>query len=426
MTTSANIQRVTIFATDIPFPANRGGRADIWRRVQSLAALGVKIQLIAFYDDVSGKRPTEADIATVTKHVAELHLYPIRSNLKTKLRALANVVSTPWHVSRRSFGGTTLEQLVGAIEAFRPDCLWAEGPWCGELVKASAARTGLPIVYRSHNIEHIYMARQAAAARSLKDQIAWRVACVGLMRYERAMIDAATWVFDISADDLAFWQARGVRHASWLPPMAESALAADQLAATAAAPEPTLDVVFLGNLTTPNNVRGVEWLVQEVRPLVLAARPGTQFLIAGSNPGDHVRSVCQAPGVTLQANVPDAVALYRQARVLVNPVRTGSGTHVKVIEMLMMRAPIVTSVQGTCGLPPDVKRLFRVGDTAQAFADHVVAALSAPQDCWDERAGARALFGAAGLSQALNALPLAPRPSLSPKVQAHPLAGGQS
>lgn len=418
--------RLTVFSPDVPYPANRGGRADIWRRLLALRQLGIAVQLVSFYDDLPGKQPTPEHLSVMRAHVDDLHVYPIRKGLRLTCERLPHIVHTPWHVVSRSLDRRARAALVDVIQAFKPDSLWAEGPWCGREVLSAARALGLPLVYRSHNIEHLYMPRQAAAARRMRDRLAWRVASIGLERFERLMIDRATWVFDISADDLAFWQARGVRHASWLPPMAESALAADQLAATAAAPEPTLDVVFLGNLTTPNNVRGVEWLVQEVRPLVLAARPGTQFMIAGSNPGDHVRSVCQAPGVTLQANVPDAVALYRQARVLVNPVRTGSGTHVKVIEMLMMRAPIVTSVQGTCGLPPDVKRLFRVGDTAQAFADHIVAALCAPQDCWDERADARALFGAAGLSQALTALPLVPSATLPPQVQAHQLAGGQS
>ncbi|MDT7835866.1 glycosyltransferase family 4 protein [Aquabacterium sp. OR-4] len=398
--------RITVFSTDIPFPPNRGGRADIWRRVQALASLGVEIQLIGFFDDVDGKRPSEHDRRAVQQVVKELHLFPIGSSLGTKLRSFSRLLQLPWHVARRTLAAAEQGRLQQAIAAFGPECLWAEGPWCGDLVLSAASRLGLPIIYRSHNIEHVYMARQSAAARRPRDRLAWQIACLGLQRFERLMIDRAAWVFDISADDLAHWQSQGVRHSSWLPPMAESALAPALLAATEAAPPPVHDVVFLGNLGTPNNVRGVEWLVQQIRPLVLAQRPDTRFVVAGSNPGEHVRALCAAPNVTLQANVPDAVQLYRQARVLVNPVRTGSGTHVKAIEMLMMRAPIVTSLQGTCGLPAEVKQLFRVGETAEAFAAHVLQALAQPQDCWAERAQARQLFGVDGLRQALARMPM--------------------
>ena len=226
------------------------------------------------------------------------------------------------------------------------------------------------------------------------------------------MLDQASWVFDISCDDMAFWQSKGIQHISWLAPIAESALLLDG-EVTPPASSPQHDVLFLGNLSTPNNVRGIEWLLNDIRPLVLAQRPGTQFVVAGSNPGAHVRGLCAAAGVTLLPDVADALALYRQARVLVNPVRTGSGTHVKAIEMLMMRAPIVTATQGTQGMPAEVKRLFRVADTAQTFADHVLAALNQPTDCWNERAIARRLFGVQGLADALARLP-APQTTPAP------------
>jgi hypothetical protein len=73
--------------------------------------------------------------------------------------------------------------------------------------------------------------------------------------------------------------------------------------------------------------------------------------------------------------------------------------------MLMMRAPIVTATQGTQGMPAEVKCLFRVADTAEAFADQVLAALDQHTDCWEERTVARRLFGVQGLADALAGLP---------------------
>lgn len=366
-----------------------------------MVRLGIEVQLVCFFDDLEGKRPTADDQASVLRFVRDLKAFPIRKGRYQTLKRLPHILHTPWHVVCRSLGADAQQQLEDAIRVFNPDLLWCEGPWCGVVARGAADRLSLPLVYRSHNIEHLYMARQAAVARNIRDRLAWTVACFGLERFERDMLARADWVFDISQDDLAFWQARGVQRNSWLPPLAESAL----LLAPAVAVAPIHDVVFLGNLTTPNNVRGVEWLVQEIRPLVLARRPGTRFVIGGSNPGPHVRQVCTAEGVTLMANVADAPALYANARVLVNPVRTGSGTHVKMIEMLMMPAPIVTASQGTKGLPARLKRLFRVADTAEDFAAEVVEALDHPADLSAERAEARRLFGVDGLADALAELP---------------------
>jgi polysaccharide biosynthesis protein PslH len=395
--------RITLFSPDIPYPATRGGRADVWRRILALRQAGVAIHLVHFYDDEPGKRPSAGHLEVVKDAVDRHTMFAISKGLLTTAQRLPHIAHTPWHVVCRSLTAALQAELLADIKLFKPDWLLAEGPWCGREVLAASSMLGVPFAYRSHNIEHQYMARQAASARRPRDRLAWRIACVGLERFERLMLRKARWVFDISCDDMAFWQAQGIQHISWLAPIAESAqgLSSD----TALQTDNTKhDVLFLGNLTTPNNVRGVEWLLNEIRPLVLAQRPATQFVVAGSNPGDHVRNLCAAPNVTLLPNVADALALYRQARVLVNPVRTGSGTHIKAIEMLMMRAPIVTATQGTQGMPPDVKRMFRVADTSETFAEQVLEALAQDQDCWAERAPARRLFGQQGLADALQRL----------------------
>ena len=203
---------------------------------------------------------------------------------------------------------------------------------------------------------------------------------------------------------MTHWQQQGIDHISWLPPMAEAALT-EASADEAPCEAPSADVLFLGNLTTPNNIRGVEWLVTEVMPRVLVLSPGNPLCIAGSNPGDHVRSLCLSHRAVLVPNPPDALAMYRDTRVLVNPVRTGSGTHVKAIEMLMTSAPIVSATQGTQGMPPHIKALFRVADDATMFADHIVAALNSNADERDLPV-VRDTFGVVGLAAALAQYPL--------------------
>jgi len=414
--------RLVVLAFDFPYPPNRGGRADIWRRILAMRALGHHVMLIAW--QIPGSEPSVAEIAVVEQHVDQLVLLSSRSGLVDAVHRLLLLPRWPSYSSARRLSGPQYHDVSTAVTAFGAQALWCEGPHPGAAAQQLAAATTLPLVYRSHNIEHRYMHRQARAARRWRDRVLWRLACIGLQRFEAGLMAQASWVFDISWDDMAFWQARGLHHISWLPPVAESALAsplAERLVSGSAAGH---DVVFLGNLTTPNNVRGVEWLVQDIRPLVLAQRPGTRFVVAGSNPGPHVRRLCEAEGVQLMPDVADALALYRSARVLVNPVRTGSGTHVKAIEMLMMAAPVVTATQGTMGLPPEVKRLFRVADTAEAFAEQVLDALRSPCDEWAARADARRLFGVEGVADALAHLAAqlrakAPRAD-TPLAEGHP------
>ena len=218
-------------------------------------------------------------------------------------------------------------------------------------------------------------------------------------------MDRATAVFDISMDDLAFWQAQGVQRLHWLPPLPDLAVAhSDALVDDTVASPTTSEVVFVGNLATSNNVRGVQFLLQEVVPLLRQRRPGMSIAVVGSQPGAEVRAWVAQAGAALHADVVQPMQFMRAAAVLVNPVMTGSGVQVKMLDMLMTDRPIVTTTQGTRGLPADVVALLLVADTAEAFATAVCAALQQGTVDMVERARVRRQFSVDGLGAALQQL----------------------
>jgi hypothetical protein len=228
--------------------------------------------------------------------------------------------------------------------------------------------------YRSHNIEHKYFQGQAAAATGSRDQLAWRLACLHLHRFEKQLQQEAKISFDISADDLRFWQSQGLTNGVWLPPLPEAAL--DQSHVVTATAVQARELAFLGNLHAPNNVRGLVWFVEEVMPIVWKARPQTTFTIAGARPGEVVRQlVSQHAGVELVENVADVPGFLAASRVLVNPVLTGSGVNVKTLDMLMTERPIVSTPQGVAGLTPEIQALCRIASRPEQFALQVLQAI---------------------------------------------------
>lgn len=365
--------RLIVFAPDVPYPPITGGRADVWRRLVAFKELGCEVMLVC-WTGATAKPIGESRIRVLRSTVTRLELLGTRRGLLEALVRIALLPRAPSHAASRRLSRADGYKLLGAARDFAADYVWIEGPYPGYAACRVAEALELDYLYRSHNIEHRYMAGQAAAALSLRDKVAWGFACLGLRRFESAMILQARRVYDVSTDDLEFWRARGLEHGQWLAPLA------DATSASGGGPQrKTHDVAFLGNLTTPNNVRGVQWLVEDIVPAVLRERPETTFLVAGSNPAPAVESACAAQAaVTLLANPPDAMQVYRCARVLVNPVRTGSGIHMKSIDMLMTDAPLVSTRQGTRGLPAEIASLFRVHDDTEGFSSAIVAGLAAP------------------------------------------------
>lgn len=391
--------RILVCAWDFPYPARGGGRADIWRRVEGFVRLGHEVMLLNLYDPHGPRAPRPADLAAVDQVVSARYSFAISRSRGRTLRQLARLAQVPWHVANRVPDRGEQQAIDHAVRDFGPELVWLDGPWFGELGTRLAAELGIPLVYRSHNVEHLYLRRQASAAARRRDRVAWRLAAVGLERYQLRLMSRADRVLDISCDDLEHWRSRGVTGARWLPPLPE-------LAINGPSPEriPT-DVLFVGGLRTPNNVQGVRWLVERVLPLLRREVPGIRVGVAGSYPDPALAGeLADAAGVETFFDVPDVTPLQFGTRVLVNPVAVGSGVQLKMLDMLMTDTPVVSRRQGMAGLPAGAAALVDVADDPEEFAAAVLRRLREPGVDRDARESFRRRFTVEGLREALEGL----------------------
>lgn len=366
--------KIAYFSTQMPFPPRHGGLVDDWARLRAFKAAGARLALTTWYAD-AGQPPAPEHIQALQSVAEVVHTLPIGPSLPERLMRLLRLVRWPSHVSSRIPSRQRQAQLWSSLDAFAPDAIWLDALYPTVLAQAAAKRYGVPLFYRSHNIEHLYFARQVARSITWRDRLAWSMNLPHLEQVERATWRAAHTVFDISMDDLQTWRQQGHHNGQWLPPLVQPATA-DSLSAPMDR-EPRYDVGYLGNLRTPNNIEGVVWLLREVLPLLRQARPDLTLVLAGSEPVQMIRDlVAQSPGVTLLENVPDAASVLRDARVLVNPALTGSGVNVKSVEMLFTAARIVSAPQGVAGLPDHVRACFSVAADAPGFAQAVIDSLA--------------------------------------------------
>ena len=389
--------KIVVFSPDIPFPPNRGGRADIWRRIEAFVRLGHEVMLVNLYEPAGASAPKESELRVVDSVVARRFSFPIKRSAVRTISQLAGCWRVPWHAATRIPDPAEFRLLRSDVAEFKPDLFWLDGPWFGVASFQLAAELSVSVVYRSHNIEHVYLPRQARAAVRWRDRLAWMVASAGLERFEYRMLRQAQAVFDISVDDLNFWKARGVPRLHWLPPLSELALREKPSEVVPG------DVVFVGNLGTPNNVRGVEWLIRDILPYVQNRFPRVTFRIVGSNPTPFIRGLMKSvSGVELAENVKDVQPYLFGAKVLVNPVMSGSGVQVKMLDMLMTNAPIITAHQGTKGLPDEFRLLFRVFDETRGFAEAICDELQSPTVDIKARERARESFSIGSVDRALD------------------------
>ena len=109
----------------------------------------------------------------------------------------------------------------------------------------------------------------------------------------------------------------------------------------------------------PSNVQAMEWFLDNVWPLILAKRPETRLLIAGTvcnGLQDFVAANQQQndrpDSIELRPTIDDIPALYRSFQIAINPVQFGTGLKIKNQEALAYGKPIVTTAQAADAMWP--------------------------------------------------------------------------
>lgn len=127
------------------------------------------------------------------------------------------------------------------------------------------------------------------------------------------------------------------------------------------APGPVEDrrgALFVGSFPHLPNLDALEDLVAAIWPEIRRQTPDATLTVAGARPPDGVLALDGRDGISVVGEVDEVAPLYRTHRVLVVPLRAGSGTRLKILEALASGLPVVSTTIGAEGLdlgdPPEV------------------------------------------------------------------------
>lgn len=131
-------------------------------------------------------------------------------------------------------------------------------------------------------------------------------------------------------------------------------------------------LLFVGSNTAPN-VDGLRWFVEAVWPDVRASVPDARLDVAGTVCG----TLTPVPdGVRLMGSVRDLAACYRDAAVVISPLRAGSGLKIKLIEALGFGKAIVATPVTLQGVEDSAGGVVAVADAAPDFAAAIITLLT--------------------------------------------------
>ena len=106
------------------------------------------------------------------------------------------------------------------------------------------------------------------------------------------------------------------------------------------------------------------FFLEHVLPHIRNSRPDAEVWFVGAG-ADQLKSFSNStPGVRFLGFVDDLAKVYQTARVVICPIRYGSGTRVKLIEAAAWGKPIVSTTIGAEGLNMSHQEHALFGDYA--------------------------------------------------------------
>ena len=140
------------------------------------------------------------------------------------------------------------------------------------------------------------------------------------------------------------------------------------------------------------DVDGLLWFWREVYPTLAAWLPAEQVVVAGG----IVEVLTERPPFRFLGRVPDLEPVYRAARVVMAPLREGTGLKIKVVEALGQGKALVATTFGAKGVEQADGSALKLADSPAAFAEAIELLMRDDEEC------RRLMFGAREFARTWN------------------------
>ena len=263
------------------------------------------------------------------------------------------------------------------------DVVHAEGYY---LLQHVSINCGIPIILIEHNVEHILALQRFLLARRHKDKSYFWSEYLKTLRWEKFMWKRATVCIALTREDkntieqqVPSIDVRTIPNGSDHHKMIEQTSLYNGFEDNEAAVDNCPSILFIGNFAYEPNVDGALYFCRDIFPIILKAMPNVRLYLVGNAPPSEIRSLTSNRQIKVTGRVDSVIPFYKQAQVVVCPLRIGGGVKVKVLEALYLGKAVVSTSIGAQGLDLSNYRALTVADDESDFAEKVIQFLLHPE-----------------------------------------------
>lgn len=265
-------------------------------------------------------------------------------------------------------------EMRGAFAAVRNgrwDCMLLEHDWAVGWLDSLPGEVPTALVFQ--NLTDSLRRRQASGAHGLDR---WRLGRDADLtrRAVRRNVHRVQRAFACSEDDASAIRSQYGLDCAVVPNGADTTA----LSLVGRAGQVPNELLFTGTMSYPPNAEGITWFVREVLPLVRTSRPDVHLSVVGRDPGPDVLRLADTESVDVTGRVQDLRPYFEKACVVLVPLRSGSGTKLKMIEAMAAGKAIVSTSVGAEGIAGESHSEYVVADSPQDFADALLHVMGSP------------------------------------------------
>lgn len=344
-----------------PYPSVDGGTMAMNSITQGLLREGCVVKVLAVETD---KHPADvdkmpADYRERTRFEAEyvdLGVKPIEA-------AVAMLCGESYHV-RRYRSEAFAQRLRRILEQEEFDVIHMESPFLTPYLPLIRSLSEAKVVLRAHNVENIIWKRVAESTPHGLKRWYLKHLSLTLRAYELEHINDYDGVVCITRNDAEYFKQNGCRRPVTAIPFG---VEPEEYAGVDAEPG---SLFHIGAMDWMPNRESIEWLLDEVWPVVHREVPQARLYLAGRKmPQKWMKA--QIEGVSVVGEVPDAGYFIAGKQINVVPLRSGSGIRVKIIEAMAAGKAVVTTTVGAQGIEYTDGENLLIADTPEQFARQI-------------------------------------------------------
>ncbi|MEL6494223.1 MAG: tetratricopeptide repeat protein [Cyanobacteria bacterium J06623_7] len=130
-------------------------------------------------------------------------------------------------------------------------------------------------------------------------------------------------------------------------------------------------ILFIGSYNHLPNIDAVQWLCQEIMPLVWQVKPEIKVTLLGNKPTDEVMAL-QSDRIAVTGYVEDVSPYFLSHKLSVSPLRYGAGMKGKIGQSLEYSLPMVSTAIGTEGMNLIREQQILEAENSLNFAQQIV------------------------------------------------------